>query len=276
MIKLLITADMEGISGVMNWEQVTPGSSEYERFRRVMTADINAAIKGAIQAGAEDVIVTDAHDRSNNIVIEDLDPRVRLNAGYPTALSMVQGIDSGVTAAMLIGYHARAGTTNAVLDHTWSSKVLNVWLNGRLTGEIGLNAAICGHFNVPVVMVSGDQAATSEAIDLLPQVEVAVVKQGRGRYAAECLPVETAHQRIREAAARAISRMRIDTSLQSAYKVEPPILITVEFHTTIMVDRVSILPGVDRLDGRRIQYTADDMLMAFRFFRAAVVLAGDN
>jgi D-amino peptidase len=275
MLRVLIAADMEGISGVVNWGQVTAGNAEYERFRRIMTADVNAAVKGAIQAGAEDVIVTDGHDQTNNIILEDLDPRVRLNAGSPNALSMVQGVDNSVNAAMLVGYHARAGTTNAVLDHTWSSKILNVWLNGRVHGEIGINAAMCGYYNVPVVMVTGDQAATSEAIDLLPQVEVAAVKQGRGRYAAECLPLEVAHLRIREAAARAISRMRIDTGLQAPYKLEAPILVTVEFHLTIMADRVAILPGVDRLDGRRIQYTADDMLMAYRFFRSAVSLAGE-
>jgi D-amino peptidase len=276
MIRILIAADMEGVSGVVNWDQVTPGNPEYERFRRIMTADINAAVKGAIQAGAEEVIVTDGHYNATNILIEDLDPRARLICGTPTPLGMVQGLENGINGVFMLGYHARAGTTNAVLDHTWSSKVLNVWLNGQLTGEIGLNAALCGHFNAPVIVVTGDQAATSEAIDLLPQVEVAAVKAGRGRYAADCLPLEITHQKIREAAGRAISRLRIDSALQAPYKVEPPITLTAEFHTAVMTDRVVLIPGVDRLDARRIQYTADDMLMAYRFFRAAVIIAGDN
>ena len=284
MIRILISADMEGISGVINWDQTTPGHPEYERFRRIMTADVNAAIKGAFQAGAEDVLVSDAHNLANNILIEELDSRARLNSGYPSPMGMLQGVDNGVTGAMLVGYHARAGTANAVLDHTWASKVMNLWINGQLAGEIGLNSAVCGHFNVPVIMVSGDQSATSEAADLLPNVEIAVVKQARGRSAAECLPLETAHLRIREAAARAVSKLRIDASAPSyrtdppvlqPYRVEPPILLNVEFHTAIMADRVSLIPGVDRLDGRRIQYTAENMLIAYRFFRSAVILAGD-
>jgi D-amino peptidase len=185
MLKLLIAADMEGVSGVVNWDQVTPGHSEYERFRHILTADINAAIKGAVQAGAEEVIVTDGHYNGSNILIEELDPRARLVCGSPAPLGMVQGLENGISGVILLGYHARAGTTNAILDHTWTSKILNLWLNGRLCGEIGLHAALCGHFNAPVVVVSGDQAATAEAIDLLPQIEVAPVKAGRGRYAAE-------------------------------------------------------------------------------------------
>ncbi|HEX9013568.1 MAG TPA: M55 family metallopeptidase [Anaerolineaceae bacterium] len=272
-IRVLIAADMEGVSGVVNWDQVTPGHYEYDRFRHIMTADLNAAVKGALQGGVDEVVVTDGHDRQNTILLEELDPRVKLNSGNPAPLAMVQGIESGINAVMLVGYHARAGTTNAVLDHTWSSIVLNLWLNGQLCGEIGLNAAVCGHFNIPVLMVSGDQAAGAEAADLLPNAEIAVVKTGRGRYAAECLPLETAHQRIRDAAARAISHLRIDPALPP-HRIEPPILVTVEFHTSNMADMVSLLPGVDRLDGRRIQYTADDMRSAYRFFRSAVILAG--
>ena len=274
MIRILISADMEGVSGLVNWDQTTPGHPEYERFRRIMTADVNAAIKGAIQAGAEDVVVSDGHNLANNILIEELDSRARLNQGYPSPLGMLQGVDGGVTAAMLVGYHARAGTASAMLDHTWASKVMNLWLNGKVVGEIGLNSAVCGNFNVPVIMVSGDQAAASEAVDLIPNVEVAAVKVARGRSAAECLPLETAHQKIREAAARAVSRLRIDAGIQP-FRVEPPVMVNVEFHTSIMADRVSLIPGVDRLDGRRIQYMAENMLLAYKFFRSAVILAGD-
>ena len=274
MIRIMISADMEGVTGVVNWDQVTPGHSEYERFRRIMTADVNAAIKGAIQTGADDVFVTDGHDGGCNILIEELDPRARLNSGTPAPFSMVQGIDNDVTAAMFVGYHARAGSANAILDHTWASKVINLWLNGQQTGEIGLNAAVCGHFNVPLIMVSGDQTATAEAMDLAPGVEVAVIKQAHGRTNAECLATDVAHQKIREAAARAISRLRVDMAPQP-YKLEPPILVTIEFYTSVMADRVAILPGATRLDAKRIQYTADDMPCAYRFFRTAATQAGD-
>jgi D-amino peptidase len=273
MLRVLVVADMEGISGVVNWDQVSPGHPEYERFRRIMTGDVNAAIKGSIQTGADDVVVTDGHDKGTNLLLEELDARARLNCGEPSPLSMVQGVDAGVTVVMFVGFHARAGSLNAVLDHTWSGKVTNLWLNGRVTGEIGLNAAVCGHFDVPVVMVSGDQTATAEAADLIPGVELAVVKQARGRTSAECLPIEVAHQKIREAAARAISRLRSDMA-PAPYKLQPPILVTMEFQNSLMVDQMLILPGCDRVDARRVQYTADDILGAYKFVQAATQLAG--
>ncbi len=274
MLRILIAADMEGISGVTNWNQVTPGHPEYERFRRIMTADVSAAVKGAIQTGADDVVVTDGHDNGSNILIEELDPRARLNTGSPAPLSMVQGVDNGVTAVMFVGYHARAGSPNAILDHTWASKVNGLWINGTPTGEIALNAAVCGHFKVPVIMMSGDQTATNEAMDLIPGLEVAVVKQAHGRMNAECLPLEAAHQKIREAAARAISRLRVDMAPEP-FKFETPIKVTIEFHTSIMADRAGLLPDAVRLEGKRIEYTTDDITKAYRFFRVAVTLAGE-
>src|SRR3972149_1994322 len=173
-MKILIAADMEGISGVVHWDHVTSGHAEYQRFRRVMTHDVNAAIRGAFDAGAEEVIVTDGHWNNLNLLIEEIDPRARLNSGGSAPLSMVQGIGSDVSGVMFVGYHARSGTPNAILDHTYSDeRVASVWLNGKVTGEIGLNAAICGYFDVPVIMISGDQAACAEAVETLGPVEVA-------------------------------------------------------------------------------------------------------
>ncbi|RPI22301.1 MAG: hypothetical protein EHM70_23975 [Chloroflexota bacterium] len=180
-MKILIAADMEGITGVVNWDQVTPGQSEYERFRRIMTGDVNAAVRGCFEAGASEVIVADGHNFANNILIEELDPRARLNCGTPSPFAMVQGIDTGVDGVVFVGYHARAGATDAILNHTWSSKsVMNLWLNDTLTGEIGLNASVAGDFNAPVLMISGDAAACAEAKALLGEVETAVVKRAAG------------------------------------------------------------------------------------------------
>ena len=163
-MKILIAVDMEGISGVVNWDQVDPRHAEYTRFRRIMTQDVNAAIQGCLAAGAKEVVVADGHASGYNILIEELDPRARLNSGNSAPLAMVQGIDASFNAAMFVGYHACAGSMNAILDHTWSSSsVANVWLNGVLVGETGLNAAVCGHFNVPVIMLSGDQTVCAEA-----------------------------------------------------------------------------------------------------------------
>lgn len=272
-MKILIAADMEGISGVVHWDHVTPGHAEYQRFRRIMTGDVNAAIAGAFEAGAEDVVVTDGHWDGMSILAEELDPRARLNSGGPSPLSMVQGVDSEVSGVMFVGYHARAGMQNAILDHTWSDgRVTNLWLNGKVTGEIGLNAAVCGHFDVPVIMISGDQTACAEAVEALGAVEVAVVKQATGRMAAECLPPEVAQQKIREAASRAVNRLRMGRAAQP-YRVESPIAVAIEFVQTEMADRVLVLPEAGRADGKRVEFTAEDVPSAHRLFRAAVALA---
>jgi D-amino peptidase len=269
----MIACDMEGISGVVENAQVTPGTSEYERARKIMTDEVNAVVKGAVHAGAEDVLVVDGHWNGTNILIEQLDAHARLVTGKGAPLGMVQGLDSNIQGLFFIGYHARRGVQNAVLDHTFSTACIsNLWLNGKLTGEIGMNAALAGHFDVPLVMISGDQTACAEAVDLVPNIETAVVKQARGRFAAECLPLEAAHMRLRETAGRALNRVRSDMSLQP-YKVQPPILVVVEYVTTEMADRVSLLPGTTRLDGVRVQFTAPDMIWAYRWFRSALTVA---
>src|SRR5512135_2915722 len=207
-MKILISADMEGITGVTTWDQVTPGHDEYARFRKLMTQDVNAVIRGAFEAGADDIIVADGHWNGSNILIEELDARARLNSGSPSPFSMMQGIDESVDGVIFIGYHARNGSSNAILDHTWSSKaVANVWLNDILTGEYGLNAAVAGHFGVPVIMISGDQTACAQVTELLGDVETAVVKQASGRFAGECLAPQVTEELICLSAQRAVERL---------------------------------------------------------------------
>ena len=272
-MKILIAADMEGISGVVNWDQVTPGHAEYARFRRVMTGDVNAAVRGAFEAGAEEVTISDGHWASGNILVEELDSRARLNSGSPSPFSMVQGIEAGIEGILLIGYHARAGAQNAILDHTWSSKcVLNLWLNQILVGETGLNAAMCGHFDVPVLMVSGDQTVCAEARELLGSLETAVVKQASGRMAAECLSLQAAQELICETAVRAVRRL-LDGAAPQPFRLPEPVQVRIEFANSEMGDRASLLPGAHRLDGRLIEFEALDMRAAYTGFRAAVGLA---
>jgi D-amino peptidase len=274
-MKILIAADMEGISGVVHWDHVEPKHADYPRFRKLMTEDVNAAIRGAFDGGATAVTVADGHDSSRNLLVEDLDPRAHLNAGTPAPLSMVQGADSGVNAAMLVGYHARAGSQNAILDHTWSSRrVANLWLNGQLMGEIGLNATLCGHFDVPVILISGDQTACAEAADLIGPLETAVVKRATGRMAAECLTPQAAQQAIYEAAVRAVQRLAAGDA-PPPLRLVPPITLRLELVHSDMADRATILPGTRRLDGRRLEATAEDAPAAYRTFRALVALARD-
>jgi D-amino peptidase len=272
-MKILIAADMEGITGVVHWDQVDSGHTEYARFRKLMTADVNAAVQGAFDGGAEAVVVSDGHGSGRNILIEELDLRARLNCGGPSPFSMVQGIDTGVGAAMFIGYHARVGSQNGVLDHTWSSTaVADVWLNGRMVGEIGLNGAVCGHFGVPVMLISGDQTACAEAIELFGAVETAIVKRASGRMAAECLPPEAAQRLIYEASRRAVQRLSSGQGTQPL-QFQHPLTLAIRWVTSDMADRVLLLPNVQRREGRLVEFAAEDVPAAYRTVRAAVTLA---
>lgn len=271
-MKILIATDMEGITGVTTWDQVTPGHAEYARFRRLMTQDANAAVRGAFDAGADDVIVADGHWNGSNILVEELDPRAKLNTGSPSPFSMMQGIDETVDGVMFIGYHARNGTPNAILDHTWSSRtVANIWLNEMLTGEYGLNAALAGQFGVPVIMVSGDQTACAQVGELLGEVERAIVKYATGRFAAECLAPQVTQEIIYASAMRALERL-VQGEAPDPFVLDSPIRVTVEFFQSDMADRAGRIPFTER-EGTRLSFSAQDMIAAYNGFRALVMLA---
>jgi D-amino peptidase len=272
-MKLVIVLDMEGITGIVHGDQTTPGHPEYERSRRLMVGDVNAAIRGAFAAGAGEVVVCDGHWNHRNLPIEELDGRTRVHLGLPKPGTMAHGIEAGVHGVFLVGCHARAGAMRAVLDHTWSTlRVAGLWLNGQEMGEIGLHAAACGYAGVPVAMVSGDQAACAEATALLGGVEAAVVKRATGRTSAECLPLEAAALLIEKSAARAVHRLR-DGTAPAPFRLTAPVSVEVAFFRTDMADAAEAMPGACRLDGRRIAFRAVDMPEACRAFRALVGLA---
>lgn len=272
-MKILIAADMEGVTGVVCWDHVDSQHPEYQRFRRLMTGDVNAAIRGAFEGGADDVVVSDGHGAGRNILIEELDPRARLNSGSPSPLSMVQGADSGINAAMFVGYHARVGSQNGILDHTWSSStVSSVKVNGKLLGETGWNAAVCGHYGAPVILVTGDQTLCAEAKEVLGEIETAEVKQASGRMAALCLPPAVSQKLIQEAAARAARRLR-DGKAPAPFRVTTPVTLSVELMTADMADRAMLLPGLRRVGGRGIEFTAPNVPAAYGLFRAMVTVA---
>lgn len=269
-MKILIAADMEGISGVVHWDQVDSSHSEYQRARIWMTNDVNSAIRGVFEAGADEVLVTDGHANGMNLLVEELDPRVKLHFGSPSELSMVEGVQSGVDGTLFIGYHARSGAQSSSLEHTWSGNILDVNLNGTPVGEIGLNAAVCGHYDVPVLMISGDQVACGEAMRLLGEIETAVVKKATSRLGAWLISPTKTGSMICDAAANAVIRLR-NGRAPAPYRIDPPISLMVEFSQSQMADRASILPGTVR-SGRLIEYTSDDMVTAYRAFRSIVSL----
>ncbi len=262
-MRVLIACDMEGISGVVQWDQVDPKHAEYQRFRSIMTDEVNAAIDGALDGGATVVTVTDGHNHGRNILIERLHPPARLISGSPAPLSMVHGV-AEVDVAFFIGYHAKANTAEAILCHTWTDEVRHVWLNEREVGEIGLNAAVCGAFNVPLGLITGDQAATAEAQDLIGQLETVVVKRALGRMSAECYPIEDNQRAIRLAAARAMIRQ------PAPFKVEAPITLRVELTYPHLVDKALRVPGTRRVDGTTVEWSGEGMVDTYSAFRSIV------
>jgi len=265
-MKVYISCDMEGISGVVAGKQ-TGNGEEYKRAQKLMTGEVNAAIEGALAGGATEILVNDSHGSMRNILIEELNPSAQLISVSPKPLSMMQGIDESFDAALFIGYHAQAGTAYSVLDHTYSGIVYQVSLNGRLVGETGLNAALAGYFGVPVVLVTGDKLLVEEAAALLGTVAGVAVKESYGRYAARCLVPETARELIREAAQSALSREG------KLFVVEPPITLAVDFTSSAHLDMAELIPGANRVSGRRIEFTHDDLLTVFKVWQAMLKLA---
>jgi len=186
---------------------------------------------------------------------------------------MVQGIDQGVAAVMFVGYHARSGAQNAILDHTWSDeRVANLWVNGQQFGESGLNGAVSGHFGVPVIMISGDQTVCTEAHALFGEVETAVVKQASGRMVAECLPPEVTAKLIYAAAHRAVKRLAAGQAPQP-FRLSPPIRLAVDFNQSEMADRAMLFPGSQRTTDRRVEVTGADIVSLYAAFRTLLSLA---
>jgi D-amino peptidase len=271
-MRVYITVDMEGIAGVVHEDQTDPTDSrhagEYNRSCRLMTAEANAAVAGARDAGAEKVVVNDSHWLMRNLLADELDPAAELVSGGPKRLSMVQGIEEGFDAAMFIGYHARAGTRHAIIDHTYTSRVYQARINGQPVGELALNAALAGAYRVPVALVSGDQALAAEARDLLgPSVEAVIVKHAVGRFAARSLAPSIACERIRAAARASLQRKH------ALFTFSAPIRLEVDFIVSQMADMAELVPGSTRLDGRTVTYTSDDYLEVFRAWRAMYNLA---
>jgi len=257
-MKVYIFVDMEGISGVSNSEFVMPTGRHYAEARRYYTADVNACAGACYDAGAEGVLVRDGHGGGDHFLWDQLDSRVEVVQGATGPVRMV-GLDE-CDALILLGYHAMAGTAGALLEHSYSSmSIQNLWLNGRLVGEIGVDAAIAGDHGVPTIMVSGDNYACAEAENWIPDVVTCAVKTGVNCQAARLLSQEQAHALIAEKAKLALSRAGDIAPLQ----VEKPVTVRRE-----MVERRSIphelgRPNVKIIDGRTYEVTGNTVEEAF-------------
>jgi D-amino peptidase len=260
-MRIYISADMEGVTGVTHSQDVIPGRSQYERFRILLTADVNAAIEGAAQAGVAEFLVNEAHDGMRNILLEDLDPRAEVIVGQRKPYFMMQGFE-GADLVYFVGYHSRAGT-EGILSHTFDSPtvVTGVWLNGEPCSEARMNATLAGVEGIPVGLVTGDDLTCAEAEALYAGVQTARVKTAVDRYTARCLSPQAARERIREAALRAAGKGDL-----TPYAPEPPYSFTVEFATASSAGSVLFFPGLERVDDRRVSWTHEDYETAFKMF----------
>ena len=188
-MKVFIAVDMEGIAGLVQWD-----NDQRDLQRRLMTEEVNAAARGAFAAGATEILAGESHGNMRNILPESLDPRVSFFTGQPKPMNHAGGVDSSFDLALFVGYHARAGALHAVMCHTYSGIIYSLSFNGVEVGEIGADAALCGYHGVPVGLVAGDRAACDEATALLGPVVTVPVKEGVGRSAARCLPLAVARR----------------------------------------------------------------------------------
>jgi D-amino peptidase len=260
--KVYISADMEGIAGVVTGEQLGPQGFEYQRFRDFMTNEVLAAIEGARAAGATEILVSDSHGNGQNLLIERLPKDVQIVRSWPRPLMMVEGIDSTFDAVLFVGYHT--GTTNAegVRAHTMSSaNFADVRLNGVSVPEAGLNAAIAGHFGVPVALITGDDAVVKEARALLGDLEGAVVKWPLGFHSARTLTPDASCELIREKAKAAVAR----SGQRKPYRLKTPVELELRFKNYRPAEVLAYLPNVERADAHTVRFRGKDVLEVARF-----------
>lgn len=260
---------MEGVAGVTTWEEVEPsGGTAYQRACRLLAGEVNAAIRGALAAGALRIVVNDAHNHMRNLQGEELSLKACLITGTPKPLGMMEGIGPGFNAAFLLGYHARAGSPGC-LAHTYTAAILSCRVNNREVGEIGLNAWVAGLYGVPVVVLSGDNVACAEAQDLLGKVKTVAVKEARGYHSAYSLNPVVAREKIRAAVVEALKELKSYTPL----KPPSPVTLEVEFKEVSQAEAASLLPRSKRRGARTVVYETKNYLEAYRAFRTMAALA---
>ncbi len=265
-LKVFISVDMEGVTGVVNVDDARRSGKDYDYFRQTMTREANAAIEGALAAGATEIIVRDSHGSALNLLPEMLHRSSKLIRDWSGGpMSMMEGIDASYDAAIYVGYHAKAGTPNGVLDHTSSGDVTDISVNGISMPETGYNALMAGYFDVPVVFVAGDKAVCDQARELLGTVETVAVKEGIGAAALNLHP-EVARERIRAGVEKALQNL----DDYKPYKLPAPYTMVLKLKTEQSIYNGALYPGAKRTGDWELTYVAQDVLelmLAYRGMR---------
>ena len=277
-MRVYISVDMEGIAGISHHRPTGRGDAGYPAACALMTGEANAAIEGAVAAGATEILVNDSHGGMYNLSPEGLHPAARLLQGQKT-WSMVAGALPGpdgepaFDVALFVGYHARAGHPTGTIAHTFSDEQVETRLNGRPTGEYGVNALILGAWGIPVGLVAGDDALAAEVAAWLPWAERIVVKIADGTSGAASVHPSHARDLVRSGAERAVRRAATGGEL-SHLEVDRPVIIEVDHRRGLEADYAAIQPGAERIGDRTVAYRSDDPVTAYRMFLAGVRLAG--
>jgi D-amino peptidase len=266
-LKVYIAVDMEGVAGIVTPAQA--GGADYEWARPLMLAETNAAIEGAYQAGATDVVVNDAHGTHTNLRADQLDRRATLITGRPKPLGMIEGLDGSFDAVVFIGFHGHAAQTDAVMGHTYSLTLRHVRLNGREVGEYGTAGMVAGHYRVPVVFVSGDKVFAEEARSFFPGVEALAVKEGIGATAAKTMHPLVARERITAGVKSALARRAQITPVS----ITAPVTLEIELSESRFADAAMMVPGIERVTGTTVRYRAPDAIAAYKMSRLIMTLA---
>lgn len=265
-MRVHVISDMEGVAGIVKWQQVGGGEALYEEGRRLYTGEINAAVRGAKAAGATEIVVMDCHGAGegwtfNSLIPDELDSDCEYVV-QDEWTEYTEFLEQGCDAALFVGMHARAGTSKGVMNHTISGRdYQNLWFNDVLVGETGINAALCGTWGCPVLLVTGDEASCAEAQDLLGDALTTVaVKRGLGAGSARMIPPQRARQLIEDGARRALSNLEA----VAPWNPGRPCEIKVEFKNTVAPDKLRFRVGVERVDERAIVSRADTWWEAWR------------
>ena len=266
-LKIYISADMEGVVGAVTSEQLGPDGFEYQRFREFMTAEVNAAIDAARAAGATGFVISDSHGNGQNLLIEKLPDDVKIVRSWPRELGMMEGIDNTFDGVIFIGYHASTTNTQGVRAHTMSSaNVTALRLNGISMSEGSMNAAIAGHFGVPVIMVSGDDVAVAENQAVIGDIEGAVVKWAKGFHSALTLTPDAAYEVIGATTRSAMDQ--IDRF--KPYVLKTPIELELQLKHYQPVELLAYLPNVEKIDSHTIKFVGKDMIEISKFLEVVL------
>lgn len=260
--KVYISADMEGISGIVGDDQLSAGGAEYGRSRKLMAEDVNAAIRGAIAAGATEIVVNDAHGSQRNLLPEDLDPSARLISHSFKRHGMMEGLDETFDVVIFIGYHAKADTPGGLFAHTGSGVVRDLQIEGRSVGEGGMNTMLAQWYGVPVVLVTGDDVAVAQVKEVATSARGVVVKRAINVRAVELMSLREARKEI-----EASARVAVTEAKKFAPKRPSPVRVRLRYRNFTYPEIAEAFPTITRVDPETIEFTAETMPAAYRLIR---------